>query len=322
MDFFDVLSFLGGIALFLFGMKLLGGALETAAGDRLSALLTRFTVNKGTAYLLGAAVTALLQSSSATTVLVVGLVDTGTLTLRQSVGLTLGANLGTTITPWILSLNALRGDRLWVRLLQPNAFVPVLTAVGTAFYVFAKRPAKKNIGLILCGFSVLMFGMSRAAEAAAPLAESPQVKALFSAFAGPVPGLLLGAAVTGILQSSSVSVGILQALSTTGQLSLGAAAPIILGQNIGACVPTFAAAAGTGRDARRAAMVRLLFTLGAAGLNLGGLWVLNHSRFPPAAISATPVRIALCDTAANLLGAAVFLPLSGALERGAMRIVK
>ncbi|MBQ5970170.1 MAG: Na/Pi cotransporter family protein [Clostridia bacterium] len=322
MDLFDAFTFLGGISLFLFGMKLLSQALEKKAGGSMAGLLSRFTSNKLSGFLLGTVVTALMQSSSATTVMVIGLVNAGILTLSQSVPITIGANLGTTITAWILSLNALGGEAVWVRLLQPSAFVPVLAFIGVICFAFLKSSRKKDFGMILLSFAILMFGMETAAAAVEGLGELDVVRELFLAFSNPLLGILIGAALTAVLQSSSVSIGILQAFCMTGQVRIGAAFPIILGQNLGACVPTLAAAIGAEKNAKRAAIIRLNFNLCSIALNLVLFFLIDRFAVPLSAIQATPVRVAILHTAVNLLSAIVFLPLSSLLERSTMLFVK
>ena len=322
MDLFDAFTFLGGISLFLFGMKLLSQALEKKAGGSMAGLLSRFTSNKISGFLLGTVVTALMQSSSATTVMVIGLVNAGVLTLSQSVPITIGANLGTTITAWILSLNALGGEAIWVRLMQPSTFVPLLAFFGVVLFIFFKSSRKKDVGMILLSFAILMFGMETAAGAVAGLGELDAVRQLFLAFRNPLLGILVGAGLTAVLQSSSVSIGILQAFCMTGQVSVGAAVPIILGQNLGACVPTLAAAIGAGKDAKRAAIVRLNFNLCSVALNLLLFFAIDRFGASLSAMQATSVRVAILHTAANLLSALVFLPLSGLLERSTELFVK
>lgn len=322
MDLFDAFTFLGGISLFLFGMKLLSQALEKKAGGSMAGLLSRFTSNKLSGFLLGTVVTALMQSSSATTVMVIGLVNAGVLTLSQSIPITIGANLGTTITAWILSLNALGGEALWVRLMQPSTFVPLLAFFGAVLFIFFKSSRKKDVGMILLSFAILMFGMETAADAVSGLGELDAVRRLFLAFSNPLLGILVGAALTAVLQSSSVSIGILQAFCMTGQVTIGAAVPIILGQNLGACVPTLAAAIGAEKNAKRAAIVRLNFNLCSVALNLILFFVIGHLWAPLAEMQATPVRVAILHTAVNLLSALVFLPLSSLLEKSTALFIK
>ncbi|MBR2079129.1 MAG: Na/Pi cotransporter family protein, partial [Clostridia bacterium] len=261
MTIFDVLTFIGGISLFLFGMNYMGSALEKKAGGQLSGLLSKFTSNKYTGFLLGMIVTAVIQSSSATTVMVVGFVNSGIMTIAQSVGVIMGANVGTTVTAWVLSLTGLSGDSVFIQLLKPTSFTPILALIGIILYMFIKDSKKKDIGMILIGFAVLMFGMDTASDAVSGLKDVPQFTQLFVLFKNPVLGILAGALLTGIIQSSSASVGILQALCVTGQVTVGAAFPIILGQNIGTCVTALLSSMGANKNAKRAAMIHFNFNL-------------------------------------------------------------
>ena len=233
MDIFDVLTLIGGLCLFLFGMSIMGEALERAAGDGLKKILARLTQNKMTGFLTGLGVTAVIQSSSATTVMVVGFVNSGIMSLKQSITVIMGANIGTTVTAWILSLGGISSDNLLLKLLKPTSFTPVLALIGTVFLMFAKSSKKKDTGTILLGFATLMFGMDTMSGAVSGLADIPAFQNMFIMFKNPILGVLVGALLTAIIQSSSASVGILQALSSTGQVSYGAAVPIIMGQNIG-----------------------------------------------------------------------------------------
>ena len=233
MDIFDILTMVGGLCLFLFGMNIMGESLERRAGSSLRTLLSRLTSNRMLGFLTGLAVTAVIQSSSATTVMVVGFVNSELLTLSQAINVIMGANVGTTVTAWILSLSGIEGNSLFVRLLKPSSFTPVLALVGVIYYMFIKDSKKKDTGLILLGFATLMFGMETMSGAVKGLKDVPQFQQLFLLFTNPILGTLAGAVLTAIIQSSSASVGILQALAVTGQVSYGAAVPIIMGQNIG-----------------------------------------------------------------------------------------
>ena len=261
MDFFSVLSLMGGLAMFLYGMSVMGSGLEKLSGGRLERTLEKMTSNPIKGVLLGAAVTAVIQSSSAATVMVVGFVNSGLMKLRQGIGIIMGANIGTTITAWILSLTGLQGDNIFVQMLNPNSFSPILAMVGVVLMMGSKNGKKKEIGAILIGFAVLMFGMSTMSAAVKPLAEIPEFTSILTYFRNPVLGVLAGAALTAIIQSSSASVGILQALSTTGGITYGAAIPIIIGQNIGTCVTALISCIGANKNAKRAAMVHLYFNL-------------------------------------------------------------
>ena len=323
MTIFDVLTFIGGISLFLFGMNYMGSALEKKAGGQLSGLLSKFTSNKYTGFLLGLVVTAVIQSSSATTVMVVGFVNSGIMTIAQSVGVIMGANVGTTVTAWVLSLTGLSGDSVFIQLLKPTSFTPILALIGIILYMFLKDSKKKDIGMILIGFAVLMFGMDAASDAVSGLKDVPQFTQLFVLFKNPVLGILAGALLTGIIQSSSASVGILQALCVTGQVTVGAAFPIILGQNIGTCVTALMSSMGANKNAKRAAMIHFNFNLFGSVLLMCLFYGLNAIfNFAFVDRAASGVDIAIIHTACNLVVTAVFLPLSNLLEKVSTKMIK
>lgn len=261
MSIFDFLTMIGGLCLFLFGMSLMGQALERRAGRELKIVLGKLTGSKAAGLLTGLGVTAIIQSSSATTVMVVGFVNSGIMTLRQSIHVIMGANIGTTVTAWILSLAGIDSGNMWVQLLKPSSFTPILALVGIIFYMFCKADKKKDTGLILLGFATLMFGMETMSGAVSGLKDIPEFGQMFLMFTNPVLGVLVGAIVTAIIQSSSASVGILQALTSTGAVSYGAAVPIIMGQNIGTCVTALISSVGANKNAKRAAMVHLSFNV-------------------------------------------------------------
>lgn len=261
MDIFNILDMIGGLCLFLFGMNLMGQALERRAGGKLHSFLSKMTTNKMAGFLTGCGVTAVIQSSSATTVMVVGFVNSGIMTLHQAVNVIMGANVGTTITGWILSLGGISGDSFWVRLLKPASFTPVLAFIGIIYYMFLKKEKKKDTGMILLGFATLMFGMEAMTNAVSGLGDNPAFRELFVMFQNPFLGLLAGAALTAVIQSSSASVGILQALAATGAVSYGAAIPIVMGDAIGTCVTAMLSSVGAKRDAKRAAVVHLSFNI-------------------------------------------------------------
>ena len=323
MTIFDVLTFIGGISLFLFGMNYMGSALEKKAGGQLSGLLSKFTSNKYTGFLLGMIVTAVIQSSSATTVMVVGFVNSGIMTIAQSVGVIMGANVGTTVTAWVLSLTGLSGDSILIQLLKPTSFTPILALIGIILYMFLKDSKKKDIGMILIGFAVLMFGMDTASDAVSGLKDVPQFTQLFVLFKNPILGIIAGAFLTGIIQSSSASVGILQALCVTGQVSVGAAFPIILGQNIGTCVTALLSSMGANKNAKRAAMIHFNFNLFGSVILMCLFYGLN-AIFDFAVVdkAASGVDIAIIHTACNLIVTAVFLPLSGLLEKVSTKMIR
>ena len=322
MNLFNVLTLIGGLCLFLFGMNVMGEALERRAGGGLKSILGRLTKNKMAGFLTGLGVTAVIQSSSATTVMVVGFVNSGIMTLRQSIGVIMGANIGTTVTAWILSLSGISSDNFFVSLLKPSSFTPVLALIGTGLLMFGKSSKKKDTGTILLGFATLMFGMETMSSAVSGLADVPQFRNLFLMFKNPVLGVLVGAALTAIIQSSSASVGILQALSVTGQVSYGAAIPIIMGQNIGTCITAILSSFGTNKNAKRAAVVHLSFNV------LGTLmWLTVFSvvsaMLKPVGLdeSATYLGIAIAHSLFNIACTAILLPMSGILEKIAYVIV-
>lgn len=261
MDLFDILSLIGGLALFLFGMQLMGNALEKKAGGQLKTVLEKMTDSKFKGFLLGMIVTCIIQSSSATTVMVVGFVNSGIMKLRQAITIIMGANIGTTITAWILSLTGVSGDSLLIQLLKPSSFVPVLALIGVIFFMFMKNNKKKDTGIILLGFATLMTGMQAMSDAVAGLKDVPAFANILTVFTNPILGVLAGAVLTAIIQSSSASVGILQALSSTGAISFGAAIPIIMGQNIGTCATALISCIGANKNAKRTAFVHLYFNV-------------------------------------------------------------
>ena len=312
----NFLDLLGGLALFLFGMHVMGEGLEQRAGARLKETLGRMTKGRLRGLLLGIAVTAAIQSSSAVTVMVIGFVNSGVMTLHQSIGVIMGANVGTTVTSWLLSLTGIDGGLPLLTLLKPATFTPVLAAIGVWLYVFRKRERGRSIGLILLGFTVLIFGMDRMSDAVQPLADQPEFGQILLIFQNPLFGALAGAILTAIIQSSSASVGILQALSATGQLTYAAVIPIIMGQNIGTCATSLLSSVGTGRNAKRAAFVHLYFNLIGTAIQLGGFYLLKlFVAFPFLSNPVTPVAIATVHTVFNVLSTAVLFPFASRLER-------
>ena len=316
MSFFDVLNLIGGLSLFLFGMTVMGQALERRAGNSLKSLLSKLTTNKLAGLFTGLGVTAVIQSSSATTVMVVGFVNSGLMTLRQAINVIMGANIGTTVTAWILSLAGINSDNFIISLFKPTSFTPVLALAGLILYMAGKSDKKKDTGMILLGFAVLMFGMDTMSGSVSGLADVPEFKQMFTAFSNPILGLIAGAVLTGIIQSSSASVGILQALSTTGAVTNGAAIPIIMGQNIGTCVTALISSVGTNKNARRAALVHLSFNVIGATIWLTVFSVIK-AVFAPALFneSASLVSIAMFHSIFNVLCTMLLLPLSGLLEK-------
>ena len=322
MDIFDALEMIGGLCLFLFGMNIMGQALERRAGSRLRTTLGKMTGKTMTGFLTGLVVTAVIQSSSATTVMVVGFVNSGLMTLKQAIGVIMGANIGTTVTAWLLSLGGISGDAVWVQLLKPMSFTPVLALIGIIMYMFSKDSRKNDTGMILLGFATLMFGMDTMSGAVSGLREVPAFRQLFVAFTNPLLGVLAGAALTAIIQSSSASVGILQALALSGQVSYAAAIPIIMGQNIGTCVTALISSVGTSRNAKRAAIVHLSFNVIGTVVWLA-VFCIVRAVAAPAILgeSATMYGIAIAHTAFNVACTALLLPASGLLEKLAIRLV-
>ena len=322
MTIYDVLTMIGGLCLFLFGMNIMGESLERAAGNSLRSLLGKLTSNRMLGFLTGLAVTAVIQSSSATTVMVVGFVNSGLLALSQAINVIMGANVGTTVTAWVLSLSGVEGDSLFIQLLKPTNFTPILALVGIVYYMFIKDTSKKDVGLILLGFATLMFGMDTMSGAVKGLKDEPWFTGLFLLFKNPILGVLAGAILTGIIQSSSASVGILQALSVTGAVSYAAAIPIIMGQNIGTCVTAILSSVGATKNAKRAAYVHLLFNIIGTLLGLI-LFLLVQWIFSPAILndSATYLGISVCHTAFNIICTAALLPSGDLLEKLVCKLV-
>lgn len=322
MDLFDVLTMVGGLCLFLFGMNLMGEALERRAGASLRLLLGKLTTNRMMGFLTGLAVTAVIQSSSATTVMVVGFVNSGLLTLGQAINVIMGANVGTTVTSWILSLGGIESGNLFVQLLKPTSFTPVLALIGIIYYMFIKDSRKKDTGMILLGFATLMFGMDTMSSAVSGLKDVPAFQQLFLLFTNPVLGVIAGAVLTAVIQSSSASVGILQALSSTGSVTYAAAVPIIMGQNIGTCVTAMLSSVGTTKNAKRAAVVHLMFNVIGTVVCLL-LFMAVQALFSPAVLgeSATYFGIAICHTLFNVICTAILLPSGKLLEKLVCRMV-
>lgn len=322
MNIFDVLTLIGGLCLFLFGMSVMGDALERRAGGSLKKILAKLTKNKMTGFLTGLCVTSVIQSSSATTVMVVGFVNSGIMSLKQSIGVIMGANIGTTVTAWILSLGGISSDNLFMQLLKPTSFTPILALIGTGLMMFGKSSKKKDTGTILLGFATLMFGMDTMSAAVSGLSDVPAFQNMFLMFKNPVLGVLVGAILTGIIQSSSASVGILQALSATGQVSYAAAVPIIMGQNIGTCVTALLSSFGTNKNAKRAAVVHLSFNVIGTIIWLSVFSIISAA-FHPAILdeSANYLGIAVAHSLFNIACTVLLLPMSDLLEKLAIKIV-
>ena len=323
MDIFGVLSLIGGLAIFLYGMDLLGEGLTGASGGKLEKILEKLTSNPLKAVLLGAGVTAVIQSSSATTVMVVGFVNSGIMKLSQAVGVIMGANIGTTITSWILSLTGIESSNIFISLLKPTSFSPVLAAVGIVFLMFLKKESLKNPGKIMIGFALLMYGMDAMSSSVAPLAEVPQFASILTAFSNPVLGMLAGMLFTAIIQSSSASVGILQALCSTGILSYATALPIIMGQNIGTCVTALLSSIGATKNGKRAAIIHLYFNVIGTVTFMIVFYALNAViHFSFLNLTAQEFGIAVIHTAFNIITTAYLLPLRKVLEKLAYATIK
>lgn len=316
MTIFDVLTLIGGLSLFLFGMHMMGEALEKSAGSQLKDILRRLTSSRWKAFLLGLGVTAIIQSSSATTVMVVGFVNSGVMTLNQSIGIIMGANVGTTVTAWLLSLVGMEGDNMVMKLLKPSSFTPIIALIGVILVMFQKKERRKDVGMICLGFSVLIYGMQIMTDAVAPLGDSPEFGKILLMFSNPILGVLAGAVLTGIIQSSSASVGILQALSATGQVTFGSAIPIIMGQNIGTCVTAMISSVGTNKNARRAALVHLYFNIFGTIICLSVFTLCNVIfQFSFTGTEINSVWIAIIHSIFNVTCSMLMLPLANVLEK-------
>ena len=323
MDFFSILTLLGGLAMFLYGMQVMGDGLEKLSGGKLEKILENLSSNRIKAVLVGAAVTAVIQSSSATTVMVVGFVNSGIMHLSQAVGFIMGANIGTTITAWILSLAGIESSNFFVRLLNPSSFSPILALIGVIFIVFINDEKKKDIGNIMVGFAVLMFGMNTMSGAVKPLAQVPEFTNILLKFSNPVLGVLAGALLTAIIQSSSASVGILQALCVTGAVQYGTALPIIMGQNIGTCITAMLSSIGATKNAKRAAVVHLYFNIVGTIAFMGVFYLLNtflHFSFINEV--AGPAGIAVIHSAFNIIATVVLLPFGDVLVKMACATIR
>ena len=322
MDIFDVLTMIGGLSLFLYGMNVMGDALERRAGSGLRTLLGKLTTSRFLGFLTGLAVTAIIQSSSATTVMVVGFVNSGLLNLGQAINVIMGANVGTTVTAWILSLSGIEGDGILIKMLKPTSFSPILALIGIIYTMFIKDSKKKDTGLIMLGFATLMFGMDTMSDAVSGLRDVPQFQQLFVMFKNPILGVIAGAVLTAIIQSSSASVGILQALSSTGAISLAAAIPIIMGQNIGTCVTAMLSSVGTTKNAKRTALVHLMFNIiGTTICLIIYMIVTSLIEIPLLESGADRFTISICHTVFNIACTAILLPSGSLLEKLVCTIV-
>ena len=323
MDFFSILTLLGGLAMFLYGMQVMGDGLEKLSGGKLEKILENLSSNRLKAVLVGAAVTAVIQSSSATTVMVVGFVNSGIMHLSQAVGFIMGANIGTTITAWILSLAGIESSNFFVKLLNPSSFSPILALIGVIFIVFLHNEKKKDIGNIMVGFAVLMFGMNTMSGAVKPLAQVPEFTNILLKFSNPILGVLAGALLTAVIQSSSASVGILQALCVTGAVQYGTALPIIMGQNIGTCITAMLSSVGATKNAKRAAVVHLYFNIVGTIAFMGVFYLLNtFLHFSFINDVAGPAGIAVIHSAFNVIATVVLLPFGDVLVKMACATIR
>ena len=316
MDVFDFLTMLGGLALFLYGMSAMGDGLSRLSGGRMERLLEKLTSRRLMGVLLGLVVTAVIQSSSATTVMVVGFVNSGIMQLSQAVGVIMGANIGTTVTSWLLSLTGIEGSSLLLQMLKPSSFSPILAVIGIVFLMFSKKEKKKDVGTILIGFAVLMFGMETMSGAVEPLAQMEGFTRIFTMFSNPILGMLAGTVLTAVIQSSSASVGILQALCTTGAVTFGTAIPIIMGQNIGTCITAILSSIGASKNAKRAAAVHLYFNvIGTVLLMIVFYSVNTFVQFDFLTDAASPAGIAVVHSLFNVAATLVLFPFAGVLEK-------
>lgn len=320
MTIVEFLSLLGGLAMFLFGMRVMGDALEKRAGNQLKSILEKLTSSTFKGFLLGLGVTLIIQSSSATTVMVVGFVNSGLMTLHQATGVIMGANLGTSVTAWLLSTSGIQGDGI-LQLFKPESFAPLFAFAGIILYMFQKNRKRQDVGLIFIGFGVLMIGMELMADAVKPLAASPTFQSVLLKFANPIIGVLVGTIFTAIIQSSSASVGILQAFSLTGVVSYSVAIPIIVGQNIGTCVSAMISSIGAGKNARRASFVHLYFNILAAIIIMPLFYLVNAFVSFPLETSISPLGIAIVHTGFKLIALCILMPASRLLEKLAMLTV-
>ena len=316
MDFFSILTLIGGLALFLYGMNAMGDGLAKVSGGKLEKILENLTSNPIKAVLLGAGVTAVIQSSSATTVMVVGFVNSGIMKLSQAVGVIMGANIGTTVTSWILSLTGIQSDNFIIRMFKPTSFSPILAIIGVIFILFINDSKKKDIGSIFIGFAILMYGMDMMSSAVKPLAEVPEFTNLLLRFSNPLLGVVAGALLTAVIQSSSASVGILQALCLTGAVPFSAAIPIIMGQNIGTCITAILSAIGAKKNAKRAAAVHLYFNLIGTVIFMAVFYLVNAvAGFSFFHQAATPAGIAIIHSVFNITATIILLPFAKGLEK-------
>lgn len=316
MDIFNILAVLGGLALFLYGMNVMGDGLVKISGGRLKSILSRLTSNIIKAVLLGAGITAVIQSSSATTVMVVGFVNSGIMKLSQAVGVIMGANIGTTVTSWLLSLTGIESNNVFINFLKPTSFSPILALIGVIFLMFSKKERKKDVGTTMIGFAILMLGMEIMGDSLKPLADVPGFTQILTMFSNPILGMLAGAILTAIVQSSSASIGILQAMCMTGSVTYGSALPIIMGQNIGTCITALLSSIGANKNAKRAALVHLYFNMIGTFIFMTVFYSINvFVNFSFLGNAANTGGIALIHSMFNILATFVLLPFAKGLEK-------
>lgn len=323
MDIFSVFTLCGGLAFFLFGMNMLSSGLEKMAGGRLEVLLKKMTSNPFKGLLLGMGITVAIQSSSAMTVMLVGLVNSGIMELGQTISVIMGSNIGTTLTAWLLSLSGIESDNFFIKLLKPESFSPIIALIGILMIMISKSNKKKSIGSILIGFSILMYGMELMKNSVAPLADIPEFEQILTAFSNPILGVIVGAVFTGVIQSSAASVGVLQALSMTGQMTFSMAIPIIMGQNIGTCVTALISSIGVNRNARRVSVVHISFNLIGTVVFLSLYCLLNSFiDFSFSDMQITPFYIAVVHSIFNVATVILLLPFTKQLEKLAYWVIK
>lgn len=323
MDIFNIFTLLGGLAFFLYGMTVMSSGLEKVAGGKMEQLLREMTSNPVKSLALGMGITVIVQSSSAVTVMLVGLVNSGIMNLTQAIGVIMGSNVGTTVTAWILSLSGIESDNFFIQLLKPESFSPLLALAGVIMMMASKSSKRKNVGTILIGFAILMFGMELMKNAMSPLADMPEFTNILTAFSNPLFGILIGTVVTAVIQSSAASVGILQALSLTGGISYGMAFPIIMGQNIGTCISAVLSAIGVNTNARRVAAAHIMFNvLGTLIFMLVFQFIATFWVVPLFAKSINPFGIAVLHSIFNLVTTAMLFPFTKQLEKIAVFLIK
>ncbi len=325
MDIFDVLTLIFGLSLFLFGMSLMSDTLRQSASERLRSVLNRLTDKPSLGFLLGFGVTAIVQSSSATTVMVVGFVDAGTMALTQAVSVIMGANVGTTVTSWLTALAGLEGGggvNSIMRWLKPSSFTPIIAFIGLIFYMKGKQDRRKSIGLIMLGFSVLMIGMETMSASVSGLSSNESFRSILLMFENPILGVLAGLVLTAVVQSSSASIGILQSFTSTGAITIGNAVPIIMGQNIGTCVTALISSVGGGKNAKRAAVVHVLFNVFGTAICLVLFYAFSRFLSPEIIHGSIDMwGIAITHTAFNVISVVLLLPLSRFIEGLAVKLV-